>query len=276
VEPNRPFRWDIAGGARVGTLIDDVAVGRLWYLDELVACAAKVLARSADGDLWFVGRSVDSLYDLLSGALSGTSWAARVHPLPLSYSDGSDALRPRQVAQLRANLAAEGLAPHDLARRRGPAVLVDLVWRARTFTNLYRFVRTWVDDDRAQWDVVRRKLRFVGIVQREKTSPKTWRWQQHVDWTRELPASAVANVSISPAMWNWFGNEQPKTAESFRPEDWLDPDVGRAVPTGAPGARRRRRAVPSGRRRARAPGRPPRTRAAVRRAVAARARAGAP
>jgi hypothetical protein len=148
VEPNRPFRWDIAGGAKIGTLIDDIGSVDLWYLDELVDRAAKVLARSADGDLRFVGRSVDSLYDLLSGALAGTSWAARLQPLPLSYSDAGR-LDDRQVAQLRANLTADGLAPYDLARRRGPAVFVDLVWEARTLTNLYTFLRSWVDDERA-------------------------------------------------------------------------------------------------------------------------------
>jgi hypothetical protein len=62
-------------------------------------------------------------------------------------------------------------------------------------------------------------------VTRGKTSPSTWRRQRQVDWTRELPASAIANVSIATGVWRWFGNEQPNTTESFRPEDWLDRSV---------------------------------------------------
>ena len=84
IDPIRPFRWDVAGQARLGSLLDDVAAPDLWFLDELVACAARVLALSADGDLYFVGRSMDSLYDLLSGALRETSWNDRLNILPLS------------------------------------------------------------------------------------------------------------------------------------------------------------------------------------------------
>jgi hypothetical protein len=81
LEPLRPFRWDLAGQARLGSLLDDVPAPDLWFLDELVACAARVLALSADGDLHFVGRSMDSMYDLLSGALRETSWNERLSVL---------------------------------------------------------------------------------------------------------------------------------------------------------------------------------------------------
>jgi hypothetical protein len=43
----------------------------LWFLDELVAWMGKVLARSGNRDLVIVGRSLDSMLDVLSGALAG-------------------------------------------------------------------------------------------------------------------------------------------------------------------------------------------------------------
>jgi hypothetical protein len=94
----------------------------------------------------------------------------------------------------------------------------------RTFTNLYRLLRTWVDEERAPWDPIRRRLRFVGIIKRTHTSPNTWRWQQHVEWTRELPTHAVLNVSIDRPLWNYLGNDLTKLTRSFHPTLWTTED----------------------------------------------------
>lgn len=74
-----------------------------------------------------MGRSADRMFDLLGGALSGTSWRDRIHQLPLSLFRGDGAvLSADETRQLRANLTAAGSAPYDLMR--GPtAVFADLV-----------------------------------------------------------------------------------------------------------------------------------------------------
>ncbi|TDW23074.1 hypothetical protein EV650_1924 [Kribbella kalugense] len=206
-------------------MLDGVEVPPLFFLDGLIECAARVLGQCADGELHFVGRSVDSLYDLLSGALADTGWSSRLHPLPLSlYGLSGQGFTAEELRQLRTNLTAEGLAPAELMRGR-PTVFVDLVYQGSTFENLYAVLREWIDDERAQWDVIRRQLRFVGITWRTKTSPNTWRWQQHADFAGELPATAIRNVSLDGRLWSYFGNTQPKTAESFRRTRWSDADV---------------------------------------------------
>ncbi|MEV6412907.1 hypothetical protein [Kribbella sp. NPDC051718] len=225
-EPIRPFRWDLVRPDQLGSMLDDVPEVNLDYLDELIACAGKVLARCGDGDLYFVGRSVDSLFDLLSGAFVGTSWQDRLHPLPLSLpGTWADDLTAEELAQLRTNLAAAGLAPADLMRGR-PTVFVDLVSQGFTFENLYELLRDWIADEHAQWDVIRRQLRFVGITRRGKTSPNKWRWQQEARWTAELPASSIRNVSLDGTVWSYFGDYQAKTAGSFWHGRWSDPKVG--------------------------------------------------
>lgn len=220
---NRPFRWDLVRGDELGILLKGVEPPDLWFVDELVECAAKVVARSADGDLYFVGRSPDSIFDLLSGALSGTSWRNRVFQLPLSLygSAGSD-FNDAEQAQLRANLTAQGLSPDKLAHRRGQAVFADLVYEGSTFENLFFVLADWARDDR----VLRHGLRFIGITSRKKTSPNTWRWHQHAEWTDRLPARSVTNVSISPPLWNYLGNNQTKLTPSFSRKVWQNEDVG--------------------------------------------------
>jgi hypothetical protein len=100
-------------------------------------------------------------------------------------------------------------------------VFVDVVHGGSTFTELFELVRAWVSDERAAWPVIRRKLRFVGVTSRVKTSPKTYRWHQHAPWTAQLPASAIVNVSLHPQVWSYFGDHQVKLTRSFRPERWL-------------------------------------------------------
>ncbi|WP_116245185.1 hypothetical protein [Nocardiopsis sp. FIRDI 009] len=225
MEPIRPFRWNIARGDRLGSLLDGLDHAHP-YLPWIIECAAKVLARSLDGDLYFVGRSADSVFDLLSGALADTPHTSRLNQLPLSlYGLDGMGLTRQERARLRVNLAASGLSPGELAARRRPVVFADLVLHGSTFTNLHRELRDWIDDERASWNVIRAKIRYLGITARGKTSPNTWRWQQHKDWVGELPGRAVRNVSIELGLWQYLGNHQPKTAHSFRRTRWADPEV---------------------------------------------------
>jgi hypothetical protein len=227
MEPIRPFRWDLIRPDQLGSLLDGVEVGELFFLDELIRCAARVLGQCGNGELYFVGRSVDSLFDLLSGALSETDWASRLHPLPLSMAQSWQHQGPFtavEIRQLRTNLAASGLAPADLMRGR-PTVFVDLVHEGWTFERLYAVLANWIDDEQAQWDVIRRQLRFVGITSRRRTSPNTFRWQQQANFREELPPAAIRNVSMDRGIWSYFGDSQRKTARSFRRTAWADPEA---------------------------------------------------
>jgi hypothetical protein len=224
-----PFRWNLVTPDQLGSLLAGTPAPDLWFLDDLVACAGKVLARSGNGDLVFVGRSLDSMFDLLSGALADDDTRV-LRRLPLSFQRPGIGIRrrwrrrpltPAEQAQARRMLTAAGLAPPALARRERPATFVDVVYRGATFTELFGLLRAWIDEDRQPWPVIRRKLRFVGVTIRTRTSPNTYRWQQHATWTRQLPSRAVVNVSLDPWVWSYFGDDQVKLTRSFTPERWL-------------------------------------------------------
>jgi hypothetical protein len=221
---NGPFRWDLVRPDRVGTLLDDAPEPHLWFLDALTDCTAKVLARCGNGELRFVGRSLDSMHDLLGGALERTSWHRRVGRLPLSLKPRA-AFGSRDLGLLRENLAAAGITPYHLARGTRPTVFVDLVYEGETFTELYVQLRRWIDEEREPWAVIRRKLRFLGITLRQPTHPDAWRWQEDVDWPDELPASAVRNVSLAPDVWHYLGDHQPKLTPSFPRQRWTDETI---------------------------------------------------
>ncbi|MGK3203598.1 hypothetical protein [Amycolatopsis sp. MEPSY49] len=223
IEPNRPFRWDLVRPDHLGSLPAGGPEPDLWFLDDLVDCAAKVLARSDNGELYFVGRSADSVFDLLGGALPDPG---RLRLLPLSTASIDDwpggRLHPAEVAQLRTNLGAHGLSPAVLAHGSRPIVFVDVVSTGRTLKQLLDVLRDWAADDRADWPAVLRRIRIVGLTRRRRTSPNTYRWQQHADWTRTVP---IRNVSVEPALFGYLADYQPKLTRSFGRYLWAAAEV---------------------------------------------------
>ncbi|MFC0033457.1 hypothetical protein ACFFMM_28435 [Micromonospora chaiyaphumensis] len=236
VDVSPPFRWDLVTPDQLGSMLAGGPEPELWFIDDLTECAGKVLARSGNGDLLFVGRSLDSMFDLLSGALAGIATEQRLARLPFSFHrrpvvDGRGkwrvpALSAEQRTAARRVLTDLDVTPHALARRRRPVTFVDVVHEGSTFAELFELLDDWIAESREPWEVVRRKLRFLGVTRRRKTSPHTWRWQQHAEWTRRLPAASVQNVSLHALVWSYFGDHQTKLTRSFRPDRWLRPDDG--------------------------------------------------
>jgi hypothetical protein len=219
--------------AQLGTLLDGAPSPNLWFVPDLAECAGKVVARSAGGDLAFVGRSLDSMFDLLSGALSGVEDAPELQRLSLSFARewkgrSRRELSPTEQAAARALLEEVGASPHRLARRSRPLCFVDVAATGGTFTDLFELIRGWIEEEQAQWDVIKRKIRFLGVTSRKKTSPNTFRWAQQSPWTAELPRSSILSVSLDPRVWSYLGNIQPKLTRSHAPVHWLADEQGPA------------------------------------------------
>ncbi|MDX3663552.1 hypothetical protein PV646_40230 [Streptomyces sp. ID05-26A] len=214
---NLPLRWDLVTPDQLGSMLDDVEAPEVWYLDDLAECAGKVLARSGNGDLVFVGRSLDSMFDLLGGALDG---GRALHRLPVSFAHGP-VFRP-EVRRVREMLAEAGVTPASLARRDRPLTFVDVVASGGSFGKLFGLLDDWIAEERETWPAIRRKLRFVGVTIRWRTSPNVERWQQHAEWTRRLPASSVVNVSLDEDVWCYLGNAQTKLTWPYQLHRWRE------------------------------------------------------
>jgi hypothetical protein len=219
-----PFRWNLVTPDRLGSLLNQDCRPDLWFAAELVDCTARVLARSGGGGLHFVGRSLDSMYDLLSGVLSEDP---RLMRLPFSRSAEVWVPRDEWREEARAILTRCGVTPFRLARAGDPVSFVDIVSTGRTFERLYALLRDWAEEQREPWDVIRGKIRFIGVVSRGKTSPKTHRWQQHAGWTADLPSGAVSNVSMDRSVYSYLADRQEKLTASFGPSLWDDGGIRR-------------------------------------------------
>jgi hypothetical protein len=233
--PNRagvvPFRWDVRRREQLGRLLRAPAAPHarwmppapIWNetIAEIRTASARVLARAGDARLVFIGRSPESLFDYLTGALADTPWVERLDLLSVSMPYGdvhtSSSVPPAAVEGLYAMLRALRLSPAEIASAPRPVALVDVVNRGSTFGSLAQSLATWARREGVDVNAVRRRLRFVGMTVRTKNSPNTWRWFQRTGWTADFPRSALRGVSIPGWFWGYLGNYQEKMMPS---NDW--------------------------------------------------------
>jgi hypothetical protein len=222
------FRWNIARREQLGRLIDGEPAADITHLLAHVrSCSARVLAMAGDARLVFVGRSPDALYDYLSGAFIGTSWADRIALLPLSLK-GADAewgtLGFAARAALREQFRELALDPAAIATNALPVTFVDLICDGDTFGSLLDLLFSWSEIDGVHARTVRRRLRIVGITAWGAGYPTPTRWKQ-LDWARAFRPSALRGVSVSPWFWSCLGNSEAKASRSNPPERWTDPEM---------------------------------------------------
>lgn len=222
-----PFRWDVRRREQLGRLLQvprPEDLPRTYPLRTLVEglreCCARVLARAGDARLIFVGRSPESLFDYLTGALADTPWADRCDLLSVSLPVNVHAVSSRALRALREQHVAFGLDPRSIASAPRPVAFVDLVWKGRTFGQLSAFLSRWARDEGVDVHAVRRRLRWVGITVRDRNSPNVWRWFQRVDWAAEYSRSQLRGVSLDYWLWTHLGDSQWKTMSSNTVDRW--------------------------------------------------------
>jgi hypothetical protein len=191
------------------------------FLQNVMVCCARIIALCDNSDLCFVGRSPENLFDLLSGLFLDSHWSRRIQLLQLSWRGiEDDQIAPRALAALRSYLEISRLDPWHLARKEHPVAFVDLIYSGETLGNLLSFLSRWARELGEDWERIKRHIRIVGITARTRKGPKTWRWQQHAEWVTLLQRRAIKNVSISPHLWYYLGEEQAKVTRRYGYEQW--------------------------------------------------------
>lgn len=213
----RPFRWDLRRRASLGGLLEGKAAPAYpCFEDDLLDCATRVLAEADDSDLFFLGRSPESILDVLSGLLQGTTWERRLHHLPLSLWSSRTVVQERV---LRAYLSANDLDPARILASPRPRAVCDLVASGATLGELVQFLHKWCWEERLNWRALRGKLRFICVV--EDTMGASW--CEEAAWPALLDRAALRHVSVPVQLWRYLADWQPKTAQSFTPVRGVTP-----------------------------------------------------
>jgi hypothetical protein len=221
----KPFRWDLSKREQVPRVTPlEIDASWLAFEQELRLCAARVIALAGDTDWVFVGRSPEHLFDYLSGIFEGMSDAPSLTHLLFSLRWGSSEAvareHPEAFAALGSYFADERLDPGAIASFGKAVTFIDVVSMGGTFRNLVACLKLWCRQEKADWNAVQRRTRFVGLTPREKTSPRTWRWQQHQDWLAELPDAKVKNVSAPYWMIQAMAAYLEKLTPSHTSDRW--------------------------------------------------------
>ena len=233
---SKPFRWTIARREQLGSLANDLPQPPdAAFLTELRETAARVLALTADADIAFIGRTPENFYDYLSGAFERLDDSPKLHIVQFSLRwsgpDDKTTLSADNLAALAAYFEDEGVDPASIAKGARPLALVDMVQYGGTMRNVVRVLNLIARMKGVDWNAVQRRLRIVGLRDRTKNSPNTWRWQQHQDWLDLIPDTQIKNVSASPDFIAYITGYQPKVTHSFHAGRWQDDEGGAPKPT---------------------------------------------
>ena len=219
-----PFRWNLARREQLGSLVAGEPAPLGSEVGLIRACCARVIAQAGDSRLVFVGRSPESLYDYLCGALADTSWADRPTLLNVSMRDETaeqiEAAHPGAMQAIQAQFRVHRLSPAEIAASERPVALIDLLLHGWTYGNLVGLITRWAARDGVDVAAVTRRMRLVGITVRQKNSPNTWRWYQKLPWVQAFPRSALRSVSVDGWLWHFLGDWQDKVARSNPPAQW--------------------------------------------------------
>jgi hypothetical protein len=171
------FRWNIARREQLGRLVTGEPVeGLASILAEVRRCAARVIAMSGDSRLVFVGRSPETLFDYLTGALSGTSWADRLTLLQLSLRSSSERWAEMDFERrfaLHQQFGALRLDPAAIAAGARQIAFVDVICDGITFASLTDLIFDWAEEEAVGANALRRRSR--SSHQCETCGAECWR-----------------------------------------------------------------------------------------------------
>lgn len=141
-----PFRWNTGNPELHRRLARTRAQGSApsSFRRRLLSASAKVLRAAGEADLVFVGRSLESVYDLLAGALEPTSWRERLQLLQLSLWDDRQ-ISEAGLQELQRYFARLRLTPAGILARERPVAFVDLVYQGLTYGNLATLLFSWCE-----------------------------------------------------------------------------------------------------------------------------------
>jgi len=223
--PIKPFRWNLAKREQIGDLSDvEISAAYPGFADDLRTAAARVIALAGDSDFVFVGRSPECLFDYLSGMLEGIPDAPSLTLMQFSApNEPADALAKTHGAELDALFSyffSERLDPKSIASYGKQVRFIDVVSSGQTFGTLVDYLRHWTQRQGADWNVVERRIGFIGLTRRTETGPNVWRWWQHQSWVERLTKTPIKNVSLPGNFWGFIADNDEKATPSHWLERW--------------------------------------------------------
>ncbi len=206
-----------------------------YQVDRLLRVGASAL-RHGDFDFVFVGRSLESLFDLLSGGLARTTWYDRLRMLQMSVRGFEHIAAIRKVIQERytrnvlqrfnekltsfaSYLDASQLLPHQILNRTRRVAFVDVVAKGTTYALLCDLLKYYCGEA-TDWSAVKSRLHWIAVLpQRNGRKEDPWKPADST-WTDDFDQSQIHQVVMDTDLWFYLADEQFKSTVSYPPTGW--------------------------------------------------------
>lgn len=127
--------------------------------------SAKVINNCENGYIYFVGRSLEGLYDAMRSIFSNLPhWDQKISLFPLSLSEvDMDEFLVVEMYALQDHMKKHYLDPESVIQRSEKTILVDIVHQGRTFTKLFDFYQLWCLESNQSFQDFMKKIKIITI-----------------------------------------------------------------------------------------------------------------
>jgi hypothetical protein len=194
-------------------------------LVKIAKMAGQVINNCENGHIYFVGRSLEILYDTLMSLFNNLpEWQDKIAVLPLSMKDYID--DHAALVGLAEHLERHKMDPKSIIGRSRKTILVDVVYAGRTFHNLYDLYREWAQQEGIDPESLFLKLKIIAFVSDITKKDEMEHIENNIasgivdledNETKKIKSKAYHKIFIDEAFWRDFAdkNDKYKLTNSF-------------------------------------------------------------
>jgi len=203
--------------------------GKDKFCTELVSVTSQILNKCHDGELYFLGRSLEHSYDYLMGAFKEIpTWHDRLHNVIISMKgilDGLNYLHSENIAGFERQMRFHKLMPDDIIRRKRKTVIIDVIFGGGTLECFVECLEHLAVRNKLSVKDMKSKLVFVAIQKQshfEKSRTEQVMWD--LDFINEcgLGRNSFHLLPVGDDFWVFCGNESNKKADTYPSDMWAD------------------------------------------------------
>lgn len=193
------------------------------FEEELIQTIAQILSNIRNGEMFFIGRSPEHIYDFLSGALEHIPvYHNKLHLVNISIrraydNTGYDGLEEKQKIAICQYLSKSGLHPKNIIQRKQRTCLIDFVHSGWTFDNLTNFLEKWCIEEKLSVKDMKMKIEFIIIE--DETKEGKFIYNKYVNehgWGR----NSLHRIYVKKRFWKACGDDLPKVTNSYTTNIW--------------------------------------------------------
>lgn len=201
------------------------------FKNQLVEVTAKVLNKCHNGELYFLGRSMEHSYDFLMGAFDNIpTWKDRLHHVIISLRGacfGLEGLCDGNIEGFERQMKLHKLHPNNIIRRKHMTVIIDVIHGGGTLSCFIKCLIDYAKSCKLSVKDMLQKIAFVAIQQEHYfLQSKKVEIFDSLSCVNEcgLGRNSFHILPVNDNFWIFCGEESSKKTSSYPSYYWGDDD----------------------------------------------------